>query len=126
MEGLRVIRKIALAVGAVLFVTGLLGFIRVLNPINDLDMPYLFELFLTGTALNAFHLIAGIAALPAYASRRYASRYLQAVGNIFAFLTVIGFIQQTTVMGIFSGQYRRQYLTYGHCRCSCIRRLLCR
>ena len=88
----------ALVLGAVLTLIGILGFIPVFAP-----RGYLFGIFAIDPVHNIVHLISGIVGLAAGLSpfARYARWYALAFGIIYALVTIIGFVQRTTVLGLF-------------------------
>ena len=95
-------RKLATLFGAVFVVVGILGFVPALAPMHSDGMRYLLGLFMVGGVHNIIHLLSGIAALAgASKSERYARLYFQVFGSVYALVTIIGFIQKTTVLGIF-------------------------
>lgn len=95
-------RKLAISFGAVFILVGILGFVPALAPRESDGMRYLLGLFMVGTVHNLIHLLSGVAALIAgFTSEKYAKSYFQIFGIVYGLVTVIGFIQQTTVLGLF-------------------------
>ncbi len=80
---------------------GILGFVPALAPKDSTGMPLLLGLFMVGTLHNLIHLVSGLAAL-AGASRgeKYAQLYFRFFGVVYAVVTVVGFIQKDTVLGL--------------------------
>jgi hypothetical protein len=77
-------------------------------------MRYLLGLFMVGGVHNIIHLLSGIGALAgASKSERYARLYFQVFGSVYALVTVIGFIQKTTVLGIFDVNTADNFLHLG-------------
>lgn len=87
----------ALIIGAVLTLIGILGFIPALAPGGNL-----LGIFAIDGLHNVIHLLSGIVGLAAGLSpyARYARWYALAFGVIYALVTIIGFIQGTTVLGL--------------------------
>jgi len=83
--------------GIVLTAVGILGFIPFLAPDNNL-----LGIFAINSAHNVVHLLSGIVGLAAgfLASGQYARWYALVFGLVYALVTVIGFIQTTTVLGL--------------------------
>jgi hypothetical protein len=95
-------KKLAILVGAVFLIVGILGFVPALSPRHADGMRYLLGLFMVGGIHNAIHLLSGIAAFGlAGMGEKYAKLYFQVFGSVYALVTLIGFIQKTTVLGIF-------------------------
>jgi len=107
-------RKLATLFGAVFVVVGILGFVPALAPMHSDGMRYLLGLFMVGGVHNIIHLLSGIAALAgASKSERYARLYFQVFGSVYALVTIIGFIQKTTVLGIFDVNTADNFLHLG-------------
>lgn len=95
-------KKLAILFGVVFVLVGILGFVPALAPRGTDGMRYLLGLFMVGTVHNLIHLLSGVAALIAgFTSEKYAKYYFQIFGIVYGLVTVIGFIQQTTVLGLF-------------------------
>ena len=95
-------KKLALLFGAVFLLVGLLGFVPALSPEHSDGMRYLLGLFMVGGIHNAVHLLSGIAAVAAgLSSEKLSKLYFQVFGSVYALVTVIGFVQKDTVLGIF-------------------------
>lgn len=95
-------KKLALLFGVVFVLVGILGFIPALSPIKSDGMRYLLGLFMVGGIHNAIHLLSGVAALAASVKSEKASLlYFKVFGAVYALVTIVGFIQKTTVLGIF-------------------------
>jgi preprotein translocase subunit Sss1 len=95
-------KKLAILFGVVFVLVGILGFVPALAPRGSDGMRYLLGLFMVGTVHNLIHLLSGVAALIAgFTSEKYAKYYFQIFGIVYGLVTVIGFIQQTTVLGLF-------------------------
>lgn len=96
------LKKLALIVGAVFVLIGVLGFIPALSPEHSDGMHYLLGLFMVGGVHNVVHLLSGIVALWAGMTSEKAARlYFLIFGSIYALVTIIGFIQGDTVLGLF-------------------------
>lgn len=95
-------KKLAMLFGAVFLLVGILGFVPAFSPLHSDGNRYLLGLFMVGGVHNAIHLLSGIAALAAgMYSDKYAKLYFQVFGSVYALVTVVGFVQKTTVLGIF-------------------------
>ncbi len=95
-------KKLAMLFGAVFVLVGLLGFVPAFSPVHSDGMRYLVGLFMVGGVHNVIHLLSGAAALlAAFYSEKAAKTYFQVFGLVYLLVTVIGFIQKTTVLGIF-------------------------
>lgn len=94
------LRKAALLFAVVLLAMGVLGFVPALAPLSDMGMPMLFGIFIVGLIHNFIHLASGAAALLASKSESGASLYFKVFGVIYAVVTVVGFIQGNTVLGL--------------------------
>ncbi len=95
-------KKLAMLFGAVFLLVGILGFVPALSPLHSDGNRYLLGLFMVGGVHNAIHLLSGVAALAAgMYSDKYAKLYFQVFGSVYALVTVVGFVQKTTVLGIF-------------------------
>ena len=88
-------QKLAWVFGVVLTLVGVLGFVPGLT---SGDM--LLGIFMVGGLHNIVHLVTGLATLAA-AWGMYSSRlYFQVFGVVYALVTVIGFVQGDTVLGL--------------------------
>lgn len=94
------LRKSAMVLGAVLLLVGILGFIPALAPENSDGMPVLLGLFMVGALHNVIHLATGVAGLLGSKTEKYASLYFKVFGVVYAVVTIVGFIQKDTVLGL--------------------------
>lgn len=95
------LKKAALVFGVVFVLVGLLGFVPALAPKNDMGMPLLLGLFMVGVVHNLIHLLSGVFALVAGRYNEAKSRlYFQVFGVVYAVVTVVGFVQKDTVLGL--------------------------
>ncbi len=95
------LKKAALLFGAVFVLIGVLGFVPALAPKDSMGMPLLLGLFMVGAVHNLIHLLSGVAALAAgYSSEAYAKLYFKIFGVVYAVVTVVGFVQKDTVLGL--------------------------
>jgi hypothetical protein len=107
-------KKLAFLFGAVFILVGILGFVPALSPEHSDGMRYLLGLFMVGGVHNAIHLLSGIAAvLGGLKSEQYAKLYFKVFGSVYAVVTIIGFIQKTTVLGIFHVNNADNFLHLG-------------
>lgn len=97
------LKQLAILFGAVFLLVGVLGFIPALSPLHSDGNRYLLGLFMVGGVHNAIHLLSGVAALAAgLYSDKYARLYFQVFGSVYALVTVLGFVEKTTVLHIFA------------------------
>ncbi len=95
------VRKAAYAFAAVFLLIGVLGFVPALAPKDSMGMPLLLGLFMVGAIHNIIHLASGVAALVgASMGEKYASLYFKVFGLVYGLVTVVGFIQKDTVLGL--------------------------
>ena len=87
----------AQVLGAVLTLVGLLGFVGALAPNGNL-----LGIFAVDPLHNVIHLASGIVGLAAGfgANGQYARMYAGIFGAVYAVVTIVGFIQGTTVLGL--------------------------
>ena len=91
------IKTLAMVFGAVFLLVGILGFVPAATPDGELR-----GLFHVDTMHNIVHLLSGIAAIAGgMTSEKYAQLYFRVFGSVYALVTVIGFIQKDTVLGLF-------------------------
>lgn len=95
------LKKAALLFGVVFVVIGLLGFVPALAPKDSSGMPLLLGVFMVGALHNIIHLASGVLALASTKSEKYAKLYFQVFGVVYAVVTVVGFVQKDTVLGLF-------------------------
>jgi hypothetical protein len=96
------IKNLAFLFGAVFLLVGILGFIPAVTPMHSDGMRYLLGLFMVGGVHNAVHLLSGVAAIAGgLASEKYAQLYFRVFGSVYLLVTIVGFIQKTTVLGLF-------------------------
>lgn len=94
------LKKAALAFGIVLTLVGILGFIPGLSTTDNDGMKLLLSLFMVGTVHNIIHLASGLAALALSKTGSNAKLYFRVFGVIYAVVTVVGFIQGDSVLGL--------------------------
>ena len=89
--------------GAILLLVGILGFIPGITQMNSNGVNYLLGLFAVNGIHNLVHILTGIVALAAGLSGRtdYARAFFLAFGIVYGLVTIIGFVQGTTFLGIF-------------------------
>lgn len=90
-------RLYATALGAVLTLVGLLGFVPGLAPGGNL-----LGVFAIDPIHNVIHILSGVVGLAVAFTARgaYARLYALVFGAVYGLVTVIGFIQGTTVLGL--------------------------
>lgn len=92
------IKTLALVFGAVFLLVGILGFIPAATPDHKL-----LGLFMVGGIHNVIHILSGALAIAgAMTSEKYAQLYFRVFGSVYALVTVVGFVQKDTVLGIFA------------------------
>jgi len=87
----------ATVLGAVLTAVGILGFVPGLSPNGDL-----LGIFAIDPLHNSIHILSGVVGLAVAFSARgaYARYYALIFGLVYGLVTLIGFIQGTTVLGL--------------------------
>ncbi len=91
------IKTLAMVFGAVFLLVGILGFIPAATPDDKL-----LGLFMVGGIHNVIHVLSGALAIAgAMTSEKYAQLYFRVFGSVYALVTVVGFIQKDSVLGIF-------------------------
>ena len=88
----------AQVLGAVLALVGILGFV----PALSLNSNNLLGIFAIDPLHNIIHLLSGIVGLSAgfLSSGHYARLYAGVFGAVYGLVTIVGFIQGTTVLGL--------------------------
>ena len=94
------VQKAAMAFGIVFVIIGIGGFLPFLVTKDSMGMEMLLGIFMVGALHNVIHLASGVAALAGSASAKYARLYFQVFGAVYALVTILGFIQGDTVLGI--------------------------
>lgn len=87
----------AIVLGVALVLVGILGFVPALTPNGDL-----LGLFAIDPLHNIIHILSGVVGLIAAfsAQGKYARFYALIFGVVYGLVTVVGFIQGTTVLGL--------------------------
>lgn len=87
----------AQVLGAVLTLVGILGFVGPLAPNGNL-----LGIFAIDPLHNIIHVLSGVVGLAAAfaAGGRYARLYAGVFGAVYGLVTVVGFVQGTTVLGL--------------------------
>jgi hypothetical protein len=91
------LKKLSLVFGVVFLAVGILGFV----PGVTNDQYKLLGIFQVSGIHNWIHILSGVAAILGSKSDKYAQLYFRVFGIVYAAVTVIGFIQGDTVLGIF-------------------------
>lgn len=90
------VRKAALIFGVIMLVVGLLGFVPGLVPDGKL-----LGIFEVNALHNLIHIATGLAALGAWMAGGRASKvFFQVFGVVYGLVTLLGFIQDGTVLGL--------------------------
>lgn len=88
-------KKASLAFGVVFLLIGVLGFVPAFVPGG-----LLLGIFMVGAVHNIIHLLSGVAALAASSSEGYATTYFKVFGVVYTIVTLVGFVQGNTVLGL--------------------------
>jgi hypothetical protein len=95
------IKTLSIAVGAVFLLVGIAGLIPALSPLQDDGHRAVLGIFQTDGLHNIIHLLSGAAGVLAGLASAKASRlYFQIFGAVYALVTVVGFVQGDTVLGL--------------------------
>ena len=99
-------KSYALLLGVVLTAVGILGFVGSLAPDGRL-----LGIFAIDNAHNVVHLASGVVGLLAFYAGAGASRlYAGVFGVVYGLVTVLGFIQMTSVLGLITINTADNYL----------------
>ncbi|BBL78263.1 membrane protein [Rubrobacter xylanophilus] len=90
-----VVRTVALVLGVVFLLIGILGFV----PGVTTGEGYLLGIFAVNALHNVVHLVVGVLGIAAYYWERYARLYCQVLGVVYLVIGVLGFIPGITVGG---------------------------
>lgn len=91
------LKQLAVIVGVVFLLVGVLGFVPGVT--NDQDL--LLGIFLVGTLQNLIHIVGGIAAFISSKTEDYAQLYFRIFGVVYAVVALAGIVQGDTVLGLF-------------------------
>ena len=92
------VQKIAWVFGVAFILAGILGFIPGITADGKL-----LGIFEVDAAENIIHLGTGaLALIVAGVSAYYSKLYFRVFGVVYAFVTIVGFVQGTTVLGLFA------------------------
>lgn len=94
------LRNAAKLFGIVFVILGLGGFLPFLAPENSEGVPVLLGILAVGVLHNIIHLASGVVALISSKSEAYAKTYFQVFGVVYALVTVIGFVQGDSILGL--------------------------
>ncbi len=90
------VQKLAKLFGVIVLLVGILGFVPGVT-----SNGHLLGIFEVNTLHNIIHLASGILALAASMSSAKASRmFFQVFGVVYGLVTVVGFVQGNTVLGL--------------------------
>ena len=94
---MNMIQKLAWIFGIVFIVVGVGGFVPGLTSVDGL----LLGIFQVDGLHNIIHLLSGILAIgAAWGTGMYARLYFKVFGVVYALVTVVGFLQGDTVLGL--------------------------
>lgn len=82
--------------GVVFLAAGVLGFV----PGVTTDEGLLLGILQVSPLHNVIHILSGVAALLAAKTAEYAKMYFQVFGVVYLVVTVVGFVQGDTVLGL--------------------------
>lgn len=89
-------QKLAWVFGIVTLVVGILGFVPGIT-----SNGMLLGIFEVDTLHNVIHLLTGVLAIvAAMGAGTYVRLYFQVFGVVYALVTIVGFVQGTTVLGL--------------------------
>lgn len=88
-------QKLAKLFGIIFIAVGILGFIPGIT-----SNGHLLGIFEVDTLHNVIHLLSGIVALMCAGSAMKAKTYFKVFGIVYGLVTVLGFLQGTTVLGL--------------------------
>lgn len=94
------LKKSALIFGLVFTVIGILGFVPGITWQDENGMDMLLGIFHVDAVHNLVHLASGLLGLLAARQDNFASLYLRSLGVIYAIMTIAGFLQSTTILGL--------------------------
>jgi hypothetical protein len=95
------VKSVTWILAIVLLLVGILGFVN--NPI--------LGLFQVDTIHNAIHILSGIVGLIAVSSgESYARLYLIIFGIVYGLVTILGFVNGTSILGLFAVNANDNYL----------------
>lgn len=95
------LKKLALTFGIIFVAIGILGFIPAFTPDDKL-----LGIFPVNTLANFIHLASGLVALAASSTSAQASRlWFQVFGSVYAVVTLVGFVQGDTVLGLIPANF---------------------
>lgn len=89
------IQKLAKLFGIVFIAIGILGFVPGITSNGNL-----LGIFEVGTLHNIIHLLSGIVALAMAGDAMKARTYFKVFGVVYAIVTIVGFLQGNTVLGL--------------------------
>jgi Domain of unknown function (DUF4383) len=97
------LRKAAMAVGAVFLLIGILGLIPALTPEAADGSNKLLGIFQVDGTHNLIHILSGLAFLAASQKARWSRLAFQVMGVVYALVTIVGFIVGPggSVLGLF-------------------------
>lgn len=96
------LKKAAMATGAVFVLIGILGFVPGITMDSD-GIKKLLGIFQVNGVHNLVHIVSGLAFLAASQQERFSRMAFQAMGVVYALVTVIGFMvgDGGSVLGLF-------------------------
>ena len=90
------VNTLAWVFGVVLTLVGVLGFVPGITTSDGM----LLGIFMTGGLHNIIHLVTGLAALAAVWGMWNPRLYFQIFGVVYGLVTIVGFLQGDTVLGL--------------------------
>lgn len=107
------LKKAAWVAGIIFVVIGIGGFIPALTSKDSMGMTLLLGIFMVGAVHNVIHLASGVAALLCTKSEKYAMMYFRIFGIVYGLVTLVGFIQGDTVLGLIDVNTADNFLHLG-------------
>lgn len=107
------LKKVALFAGVIFVAIGIAGFIPALTTKDEMDMTLLLGIFMVSGVHNVIHLLSGLAALVSSKTEAYAMWYFRIFGLVYGLVTLVGFIQGDTVLGIIDVNTADNFLHLG-------------
>lgn len=96
-----VVKPVTMLLGAVLLIVGILGFF--------MSSP-LLGIFAVDPLHNIIHIASGVIGLAVAGNMAYARVYLIVFGLVYLLVAAVGYVQQTTVLGLIAVNMADNYL----------------
>lgn len=96
------VKKLAMVFGVAFLAAGVLGFVPGVTTESADGTRKLLGILEVDGLHNVVHLLTGVVALVAASSAKNAKLYFQVFGSVYALVTLVGFVQGDSVLGIFA------------------------